>query len=369
MENKRHELIIVIYTNFLKKSIDIKNKLISELIKSMTDNEILELDNFYDNTIYNYIKKNITNFKNKLIYIILCKIPGKDFFNEISSICSDLNVMISTIIYKEKGDEENLLLDCKYYPYTCINDPYLNPGKVLHSTDEIINYIKSIECPYYSEMKIIEENDFIELYEKDNDLSFASEFALINSLEELIYPLIITQYINSTLITKEELDKMQKYFILKYPKLKHLFKPSKEKDIFIPYEILAKYYIYIYTLESNFFLDMNRDLKNGNFDKYRIYIYLMYNALNKGIFKSYSKYNLYRGGTLSNEEFNNLMEYYENKKDNENIFFFSRKFLSFSKTKEVANRYLKKAIKRKYAGIYVRFKIEGISGKHFFSQI
>ena len=111
---------------------------------------------------------------------------------------------------------------------------------------------------------------------------------------------------------------------------------------------------------------MNRDLKNGNFDKYRIYIYLMYNALNKGIFKSYSKYNLYRGGTLSNEEFNNLMEYYENKKDNENIFFFSRKFLSFSKTKEVANRYLKKAIKRKYAGIYVRFKIEGISGKHFF---
>ena len=220
MENKRHELIIVIYTNFLKKSIDIKNKLISELIKSMTDNEILELDNFYDNTIYNYIKKNITNFKNKLIYIILCKIPGKDFFNEISSICSDLNVMISTIIYKEKGDEENLLLDCKYYPYTCINDPYLNPGKVLHSTDEIINYIKSIECPYYSEMKIIEENDFIELYEKDNDLSFASEFALINSLEELIYPLIITQYINSTLITKEELDKMQKIFYIKISKIK-----------------------------------------------------------------------------------------------------------------------------------------------------
>ena len=32
----------------------------------------------------------------------------------------------------------------------------------------------------------------------------------------------------------------------------------------------------------------------------------MYNALNKGIFKNYSESNLYRGGTLSNEEYESL---------------------------------------------------------------
>ncbi len=40
---------------------------------------------------------------------------------------------------------------------------------------------------------------------------------------------------------------------------------------------------------------MNKELRERKFDDHRIYIYLMYNALNKGIFKSYCETNLYRG--------------------------------------------------------------------------
>ena len=361
MKSKEDKIIIVCYSHSGELSVNSKNKIVSELKKNIPDYEILELDDYEDYSIYNHIKENTNKYKYKLIYIVLSEIPYHRVFIEISSICFDFKVMISTIIYHDKIRETLM-----FYDYTCFEDPYLNPGKIIYSTDNIIKYIKSIECPYYLDAKIIEENDFVEIYEKNNDLSFASEFVLINSLEELVYPLIISKYIDHTLIDEEKLEEMQKYFIVKYPKLKHLFKPSREKKIFIPYEILAKYYLYIYTLESNFFLDMNRELKNGNFDKYRIYIYLMYNALNKGIFKSYSKYNLYRGGTLSNEEFNILMELYDKKKSEEKLFFFSRKFLSFSKKKEVANLFLKKAINRKYTGIYVRFKIEGISSENFF---
>ena len=53
---------------------------------------------------------------------------------------------------------------------------------------------------------------------------------------------------------------------------------------------------------------MNKELRERKFDEHRIYIYLMFNALNKGVFKSYSQTNLYRGGTLSKEEFDNLKE-------------------------------------------------------------
>ena len=97
----------------------------------------------------------------------------------------------------------------------------------------------------------------------------------------------------------------------------------------------------------------------------------MYNALNKGIFKSYCQTNLYRGGTLSNEEFNSLMEKFELQKHSnpnsfkDKIFFFSRKFLSFSKKEEVANDYLQKAIFCNFTGIYVRFVVEGIEEGDF----
>ena len=48
------------------------------------------------------------------------------------------------------------------------------------------------------------------------------------------------------------------------------------------------------------------------------------------------------------------------------IFFFSRKFLSFSKKEEIANEFLQTAIFCNYAGIYVRFIVEGIEDDDFF---
>ena len=73
---------------------------------------------------------------------------------------------------------------------------------------------------------------------------------------------------------------------------------------------MGKFYLYLYTIESPFYKDLNRDLEEGKFDKYRIYIYILYSCLNKGLFKSYNKTDVYRGGALSKAEFNNLMEKY-----------------------------------------------------------
>ena len=42
-----------------------------------------------------------------------------------------------------------------------------------------------------------------------------------------------------------------------YPELKYLIFPSKEKKISIPYYLLAKFYLHMYTYECGFFKNMN----------------------------------------------------------------------------------------------------------------
>ena len=333
-----------------------------ELVLSLQDYQIIRVESVKEAFDIISDKNNYDQYKFKLFYVIVSGKLSEKYMNEYIKRTRDLHILAANIIYC--SEQEHKLNE--YKPYFL--DTFLNPGKVKSSSIFIIDYIKSVECPYYlEEPKIIKD----EIIENKKDPSFAAEFTYVNTLEEMAFPILISKHINCTLIEKEEFEKMQKEFMNLYPKLKHLFKPSQEKNIFIPYHILAKYYLHIYTLESNFFCDMNKELKKGNFDKYRIYIYLMYNALNKGIFKSFSKSNLYRGGTLTIEEFNSLMEKYNNKKNSESnkkIFFFSRKFLSFSKNEEVANSFLDIAIACEYKGVYVRFIVEGIDeeGQNFF---
>ena len=328
---------------------------------------------------FDHIEKNYDDFKFKLFYVIVSGALSEDFFNEYAKKSLELHILCATIIYcSEKNRQLN-----EFKPFYL--DNFLNPGKVTDSSYFVIEYIKSVQCSYYldpnelideqkendgTKKEKVENNDFEENKNK-NDIEFAAEFSYIKDLGTMAYPIIISKYINCTLIEKGDIEIMQKENIKLYPQLKHLFKPSEEKDIFIPYHILAKYYLNIYTQNTNFYVDMNKELKERQFDKYKTYIYLMYNALNKGIFKSYCKSNLYRGGTLSNEEYESLKEKFELKQKGENsetnkIFFFSRKFLSFSKVEEVANTFLQTAIFCNYTGVYVRFIVEGTEDDDFF---
>ena len=72
---------------------------------------------------------------------------------------------------------------------------------------------------------------------------FKEKILILIRLLKIILIIILSKYINCTLIEKEELENMQEQYVKAYPKLKHLFKPSQEKNIFIPYHILAKYYL------------------------------------------------------------------------------------------------------------------------------
>ena len=333
-----------------------------EFVYNLPDYQILRVESVKEAFDIITDPNNYNQYKFKLFYIIISGELSEEFFNEYMRKILEFHILAATIIYCPEKDKK--LYELK--PYYL--DNFLNPGKVASISLDVINYIKSVECPYYLEIPKIEKKEEYEHINKDP--TFSAEFTYIGNIAEMSYPILISKHINSTLIEKDDLEKMQKIFMALYPKLKHLFKPSQEKNIFIPYHILAKYYLHIYTLETNFFCDMNKELKERNFDKYRIYIFLLYNALNKGVFKSYAASNIYRGGTLSNEEFDSLMKKINKKKNSkskdEKVFFFSRKFLSFSKKEYVANEFLQIAIVCNYTGVYVRFVVEGIEDNDYF---
>ena len=59
----------------------------------------------------------------------------------------------------------------------------------------------------------------------------------------------------------------------------------------IPLHLLSKYFLRLYTLENpSFYKDLNKDLTNNKFDEYLPFIFLLYDALNKGYVKSYKDY-------------------------------------------------------------------------------
>ena len=272
-----------------------------------------------------------------------------------------IHLLATTVIFSTKDK-----IELENKPFFA--DPFLNHGKVVNSLNSLINYIVSIQCPFYL-------LDGINIYNKEenkvrnqmsNDINVDAQFYYMSNLGEMAYPLLMAKNIKSNLINKNELEEFQKYCIKIYPEMKQFIKPSEEKNIYVPYNILAKYYLHLYTLESNFFRNLNEELSKGNFDKYRQYIFILYIALNKGYFRSCNDCKLYRGGTLSEEEYQ-ILQNLKNSSNNKKVLFFSKKFLSFSKRKKVADDFLSNAIKKKYKGVYVRIIVDEIDNNNNYS--
>ena len=101
-------------------------------------------------------------------------------------------------------------------------------------------------------------------------------FEYIDSVAKLALPLFY-----KTLLETEESDKYDKYTNLifeKYSKesklIKDLFSQIKSLKN-IPIELLSKYYIRAYTIESNFYKNINQDLGFNKKDNHLIFIKIL----------------------------------------------------------------------------------------------
>ena len=109
----------------------------------------------------------------------------------------------------------------------------------------------------------------------------------------------------------------------------------------IPIEILSKYYARLYTIESDFYRNLNRDLGLNRMNNYLPYIQVLYEGVKFKSLPLASDKILYRGSKISTNEITKIKDYLQNKKPFlPGAIVFSLSFLSFSKERKQAENFL-----------------------------
>ena len=85
------------------------------------------------------------------------------------------------------------------------NAPFLNPGGIVSSPDKIVEYIQKVE----NHPKNIEINPN---FQNSKTEGYGYIFNYVDNLSEIILPLIISHFIKSYLISKNDLEEMESNF-------------------------------------------------------------------------------------------------------------------------------------------------------------
>ena len=110
----------------------------------------------------------------------------------------------------------------------------------------------------------------------------------------------------------------------------------------IPIEILSKYYARLYTIESNFYKNLNKGLGLNRINNYLPYIKVLYEGVKLKSLPLSNDSVLYRGSKISEHEIAKIKSYLKNKlPDLPSSIVFSKSFLSFAKERAIAESFLK----------------------------
>ena len=264
---------------------------------------------------YNFLIKEKNNFK---CFVII--ISGKlfnDFYYRIKRNINSINFSYNIIIFTSRIDLviKQLKMNNIYY----FND--------LFNTKLIFDKISQIED--YIDNKFQEESDLT--------------FDIIDNLEQLIIPNYYQCLLND--VNEGEIKAYNDYLIEKFGCKNKLGNKEIHKlicriqDGNLQKQILIKFWLKIYTLQSDFYIELNESLRKKDRKKslsHYPFIRLCYECIKNGFVKSYPG-KIYRYSKISKEEFNEINIKFNSNENKSNSFpsmiVFSRSFLSFSKDK------------------------------------
>ena len=174
------------------------------------------------------------------------------------------------------------------------------------------------------------------------DICFSFEY--IKELKELIFPLTFIEFMEMP--NKFEIIDFNQYLLDKYSenysKLDLLIRQLLVESN-IPLQILVKYWLRAYSLETNFYRDMNNSLigKDKNKNDYDVFIRILYKGLEKKMINPLIKETLFRGAYITKKEIELLQNSLANKKiDEPRCICYNKAFLSTSLLQKVALNFL-----------------------------
>ena len=249
---------------------------------------------------------------------------------------NEINVIPKIIIFTR---QKKLFINQneKYKEY--INHSYYNFGGIQTSFIEIKNFILNKNQEKSS--KITQDTKKISFENKDN---IQMTFKYIDKKNELILHLFY-----KILLEEAKNDQIENYtnFIYKeYSKEnKNIYNLMTMTQIIslknIPIELLSKYYIRAYTIDSKFYPEINRDLRNDKTENHLAFIKTLYEGTKLKSLPLASNNELFRGAKIANDEIINIKEYLKKKlEDLPAAIVFSKSFLSFTKERKIAEKFL-----------------------------
>ena len=168
-------------------------------------------------------------------------------------------------------------------------------------------------------------------------------FEYIDKKEKLMLPLFFKTLISD--MFDENLENYTNYLYKRYSEENKEIKQLLGSIISIeeiPIEILSKYYLRLYTINSNFYKNLNKDLGVNKIENYKTFIKVIYKGLKLKSFPLAINKILYRGSKISNNEVDKIKNHLKNKIHGlPGSIVYSRSFLSFSKERNIAEKFLK----------------------------
>ena len=258
----------------------------------------------------------------------------------------ETKVIISGSFYSEfiKSFKENILkmyIAPKIIVFTKNKENFVKENKD-YSSNENVFYTFGGIAPSFNEIKeFLKEKKIKEIKKQYDDVQLT--FERIDKKEKLVLPIFF-----KTLIDTISNDNMEKYTDELYETYSKERKDLKSllgsiasmKNI--PIEILSRFYSRLYTADSTFHRNINKDLGLNKKEIYLPFIKTLYEGVKlKSLPLSNDKV-LYRGSKISNVEINDIKNYMKKKIEGlPSSIVFSKSFLSFSKEKNVAEKFLK----------------------------
>ena len=257
------------------------------------------------------------------------------------------SIPISAIFTSDKALKENYNANYKKY----LEDQFYNPLGISVNITDLLNSIKQFLNQLKNEINEIKFG----FTREPQDYKDCYSFEYLNNEYQLVFPVLYNKIMSHKEISNEEKKCANKYILEKYGEDIQI----KEKIIplinvnNIPENILAKFWGNIYTMPSNFYKNLNHSLmkkektdneeQKENEEYINSYVQVLYSGLKE--FEFTEKIMLYRGARLSNEEFEILNKFYENRKINKEEFepsylMYSRAFLSFTKEEDKTLQFL-----------------------------
>ena len=272
-------------------------------------------------------------------YLIVSGSLYPEFISYFKDNLKDIYTIPKIIIFcSNKGNFMKRNMNFKEY----FEHPYFNAGGIQTIFSEVMNFVlnKNKKISFDKEKKYEEYNKNDKLIDRKKNIEELT-FEYIDKKEKLYLPLYYKTLIKIT--DEDNIDEYNQYLYKKFLnniKINNSLSPIINLSK-IPNELLCKYYTRLYTLETPLYKEMNKNLRKGNVEEYKNFIKVMYEGLKLNCLSSSFNETLYRGTSIKKSEIEIIKKYLNKKiEDLPGAIVYSKTFLSFSKSTDVAKSFL-----------------------------